>query len=117
MNIHKENLAKLKNKLEEEKESILSELKRLEKIPEFGNDVDPDEETDESEEYGNQLAIAQEIKNRLADIDSALLKINPQAGGNEYGICEKCKKEISLELLEIDPESRLCKSCKKSSDN
>lgn len=113
MNINKENLTKLKNKLEEGKESILSELKRLEKIPEFGNDADPDEETDESEEYGNQLAIAQEIKNRLADIDSALSKIER----GKYGICEKCEKEISLELLEIDPESRICKDCKKSLNN
>lgn len=110
--ITQKDLEKFKNKLEEEKKSIVSKLKRLTKIPEFGSDVDSfDEETDESEEYGNQLAVAQDFKNRMTDIESALIKIEK----GKYGICEKCKKEISLELLEVNPESRLCKECKKRS--
>ena len=55
------------------------------------------------------ITIDQTLRGHLADIDLALRKI--QEGG--YGVCEKCKKEIPLEILEVDPESRLCKECKK----
>ncbi|MEE8131839.1 MAG: TraR/DksA C4-type zinc finger protein [Candidatus Paceibacterota bacterium] len=110
----KQNLEELKNKLKEEKKNIALRIKRLAKIPDFGSDVDSlEEESDESEEYGNQLSVAQVAKNRLADINSALLKIEK----DKYGICEKCKKEISLELLKVNPESRLCKNCKRLSIN
>lgn len=76
----------------------------------FGNDADEDEETSESEQFGNQAAIAQTFKGRLADIDSALRK----AEKNQYGVCEKCKREISVNLLKVDPESKLCQRCKKA---
>lgn len=104
------NLQILKQKLEQEKNDILSELKKHKKVPDFGSDVDVDEETDESGAFGNELSIFQTYKTHLADIETALGKIEK---GN-YGICEKCKKEISSELLNIDPESRLCQKCKKS---
>lgn len=99
----------IKSKLEEEKKEIEAKIKELKQIPEFGDDVDSlEEETNESEEYGNQLAEMQIHKNRLADIESALNKI----GNGKYGICEKCGKEIAEEILAIDPESRYCRSCK-----
>ena len=103
-------LATIKNKLVAGKRKLIAQIKRLMKIPEFGSDVDSlEEETSESEEYGNRLAVAQDIKNRLADVDSALLKMKK----GKYGICEKCKKRISSDVLKIDPESRLCQKCKK----
>lgn len=106
----KTELNKLKNKLMEEKEEIEKELKRHKDMPDFGSDVDSDEETDESEELSNQLALVQTYKNRMADINSALKKIQ----NGKYGICEKCKSEIALKLLQINPESRLCQKCKKA---
>lgn len=109
----KEHLSKFKNQLEEEKKELLEEIEKLSKVPEFGDDVDSgEEEADESEEYGNQLSIAQSYRERLADIDSALDKIR----NGEYGICENCGKEISLEVLNAVPESRLCKDCKKQKE-
>ena len=97
-----------KQKLEQEKNDILSELKKHKEVPDFGSDVDVDEETDESGAFGNELSIFQTYKNRLADIESALKKIEEK----KYGICENCKKEISPDLLSVDPESRLCQECK-----
>lgn len=92
------------------KRGIESRIKKLYKAPEFGNDVDSgDEETSESEEFGKQMAIAQKYKEQLADVDSALQKINKQ----KYGICERCGKPISEDVLEAVPHSRLCKECKK----
>ena len=99
---------KFKQKLEKEKQDISEELKTHKIITDFGSDVDPNEETDESEEYSNRMSINQTLKERLFDIELALGKIND----GKYGICEKCEKEISLEILEISPESKLCKECK-----
>ncbi|MFA5386485.1 MAG: TraR/DksA family transcriptional regulator [Candidatus Paceibacterota bacterium] len=99
---------KLKRRLSKERKIILKKLKELKAIPDFGSELDPDIETDESEEFSNQLAQAQVLKGRLADIEIALSKI----GKGTYGICENCKKEISPEILKIVPESRLCKECK-----
>ena len=107
----KKDLQQFKNQLEKEKQDIESELKKHKKMQRFGgtDTLDMDQETDESEAYLNQLSVMQTYKNRLGDINSALKKVK----NGKYGVCEKCKKEISMKLLKIDPESRLCQDCKK----
>lgn len=98
-----------KKELEKERVLLLAEIKKNERPVDFGSDVDHfDEETDEAEEISNQLAIAQDLKNRLDEIDAALGKI--QSG--KYGVCEQCGRDIETAILDIDPESRLCKHCK-----
>jgi RNA polymerase-binding transcription factor DksA len=105
-----------KNTLEESKKKLLGELslineeiKKNERPPEASHDVDAfDGETDETDTMSGQLAVAQDLKNRRADIELALQKIDSGA----YGLCENCKKEIEAEILNIDPESRFCKNCK-----
>jgi len=102
-------LDEYKRKLERERTLLLNEIKQNEKPVNFGSDtVRLDEETDETEEIGNQLAIVHDLKNRLEEINAALGKI--QSGG--YGICEQCGKAIEVTVLDIDPESRFCKHCK-----
>jgi len=106
-----EQLKEHKNKLEKERMLILAEIKKSETPTDFGSDIDHlDEEADEAEELGNQLAVAQDLKMRLDDIEAALEKVRT----GKYGICEKCGKEIEEDVLSIDPESRLCKNCKLS---
>ena len=103
-------LTQFKNQLIKIKRGIEKRIKSLYKVPDFGSDVDSgDEETDEAEEFGAQLSIAQTYKERLADVDVALRKIEKK----KYGICEKCGKKISVDVLNVVPESRLCKECKK----
>jgi DnaK suppressor protein len=103
------NTEEYKKRLEKERRLLLTEIAQNEKPVNVGNDTeDPDEETDKSEEMGNQLAMAQDLKYRLDEIDVALSKIE---NGN-YGVCEKCHKEIEKGILDVDPESRLCKNCK-----
>ncbi len=107
-------LEKFKNQLVRLKGFLMDRVKNLQKVPEFGNDVDSgDEETDETEEFGTQLSIAQNYKEKLADIDTALDKIKK----HKYGICERCGKPISKDVLEAAPESKFCKECKKSTNN
>ncbi|MEK7146949.1 MAG: hypothetical protein AAB772_01695, partial [Patescibacteria group bacterium] len=69
-----------------------------------------DEEADEAEEFGNRLSVVKTLKERLQNVEAALVKINE----SRYGSCEKCGKEISWEVLKIDPESRYCQACKAS---
>jgi len=96
-------------KLRSERESLLQELSKGKNAEDFGSDVDSlDEEADEAEEFGNRLALNQVLKDRIAEVDRALLKI--KAG--TYGVCERCGKTVSPEVLEAAPSSRFCKICK-----
>jgi DnaK suppressor protein len=102
-------LKEYKTKLEKERGLVAGEIAREEKPVDFGSDVDHgDESSDASEEMGNQMAIANDLKNRLSEIDIALEKIRV----GTYGMCEKCDKQIEHEILAIDPESRFCKEHK-----
>jgi len=95
-----------KNKLERERILLLAEIKRNETPDDFGSDTD--DESDETENFGNQLAMVHGLKDRLNEIDIALSKIQSK----EYGVCEKCGGKIEEEILDTDPESRYCKKCK-----
>ena len=107
--MNQDQLKEYKLKLEKERDLLAAEIARDEKPVDFGSDVDHGEEdADKSEEVGNQLAAAQDLKNRLNEIDIALGKIHD----GTYGACEKCGKPIEHEILAIDPESRFCKACK-----
>lgn len=89
---------------------IEKEIEKLKESLDFGDDVDHyEEETDEVEEMGNYLGVKKTQDARLKQIVKALAKIK----NGTYGICEKCGKPIEKKILEIDPESLLCKSCKR----
>jgi len=63
---------------------------------------------DEVEEYSTLLPIEHNLELRLQNINDALKKL--KTGG--YGICEKCKKQISEERLKVNPEAKLCMNCR-----
>jgi RNA polymerase-binding transcription factor DksA len=95
-------------RLEKERQNLTLELKKMPEVPELGSDVEGEvfeEEADEAEEYSTNLGIKDVLKQRLADIESALEKILKGA----YGKCEKCGLAISDDILEINPEARYCK--------
>jgi DnaK suppressor protein len=107
--MNQDQLKEYKIKLEKERMMVAVEIARDEKPVDFGSDIDHgDEDSDKSEEIGDQLAAAQGLKSRLNEIDIALGKIQ----NGTYGVCEKCGKPIEQEILAIDPESRFCKACK-----
>ncbi len=105
-------LEKLKKDLEQQKKTLQQELARLKNAPDFGDDIDSlEEEMDESQGWGNRMALREEIKNKLIEIDRTLRRIET----GKYGICQKCGKKISEEILKINPLAKLCKDCIKSS--
>ena len=108
--MNKEDLKKIEEKLLSEKLEIEKGLEKLKEGLDFGSDVDNfDEESDEAEEMGNYLGIKKTQDARLSQIDKAIQKIKE----GTYGTCGKCGKLIEMEILEIDPESFLCKNCKR----
>ena len=107
--LSEKDLASLKERLEKEAGETEVEVKSTSKPKDFGSDVDHfDEEADEAEEFSNNIDVTQTLKGRLQDIEVALDKMTK----GTYGICEKCGGDISLEVLKVDPESRLCRDCK-----
>ena len=110
--LEEEKILEFKTKLEDELRELDKEIKDLDKMPEFGTETAEiqDEEADEAEEWTTNVSIESTLKVRRADILDALKKIDE----NKYGSCEKCANEIEQEILNINPESRLCKNCKLS---
>ena len=99
-----------KRRLEAERERLMREIEGDSQPHNQGNDVtrSGEEEADEAEEFSNQLAVAQTLRDEVNEIDQALERIRK---GN-YGMCAKCDMEIPKPILNIAPESILCEKCK-----
>jgi len=54
------------------------------------------------------LLLGDREREKLRNIDEALLKIDE----GEYGICEECEEEIPVGRLKIVPFARYCVKCK-----
>ena len=111
--IAREKLTGYKEQLLATKKQLLAQIKSEKSGLDFGNDVaDTDEEADEAEELGNELAVERVLKGRLLTIEDALLKIEK----GTYGKCEKCDAEIQKKVLDTLPESRYCENCKQNAE-
>jgi RNA polymerase-binding transcription factor DksA len=109
--LEKSEIEKYQAQLEQDRRRLITEIES-EKPADFGSDVEggvAEEESDESEELTNKLAIQKTLKDRLNEIDGALNRIRQ----NSYGICAKCGKEIEKEVLDIVPESEFCEEHKR----
>ncbi len=120
----KELLKEFEKKLKEKEKIIEKELKSFakkdtkvkgdweSKFPYFNGEIGGaalEKAADEVEEYTTRLPIEYALEKKLLQIKKALRRIK----SGKYGICEKCKKEISLKRLKILPEATLCKKCQK----
>jgi len=109
--ISPEKITHYRDRLEKTKAELLAELERNEVTEDFGSDVDDfDEEKNEAEALGNQLAQNQQLRIRINEIDEAL---NNMRTGS-YGTCKRCGRQIDEEVLDLVPESQLCGDCKKN---
>lgn len=123
--MNKQIIDKLQEKLEKEKSSIEEQLKKFAKkddkvsgdwdtqFPKLDNNVSGSSSleaaADEVEEYSTLLPQEHSMEIKLQNINSALEKIK----NGDYGICEKCKKEIPIDRLNVSPESKFCLDCGK----
>lgn len=104
-----EELKKFKERLEAEKVTVENQIKEADMPPQFDDEPGPDDETDEAEEYFNKTSSLHGLKEKLSNIQSALIRI--QKG--TYGMCQSCSKPIDMKILEMVPESNLCQDCNK----
>ncbi|MCS6956676.1 MAG: TraR/DksA C4-type zinc finger protein [Patescibacteria group bacterium] len=104
-----------KEKLLSDKEKSLRQIDELKKEDPF---ADPDHasdnaavDTDVREQMGHETIEAQinDLQKKVSDIDNALRKIQK----NQYGICERCKKNIPQARLKLIPEASYCIDCEK----
>jgi RNA polymerase-binding transcription factor DksA len=109
-----------KTKLEEEKKLLENELSDLGQIDKTGDwkavpedEINRQEVQDEgdmaerAEDYEERSIKLDSLELRLSDINKALEKIK----GNNYGVCEKCKRKIEKDRLEVNPAAKTCKEC------
>jgi len=113
----------LKEKLEQQKISLETELgKFAKKDKELKGDWDTrfpkaneasgsqaiEDAADQVEKYVNLLPVEHDMELRVQAIDKAIDKIKK----GKYGKCEKCGKSIPEERLKIYPEAVFCAKCR-----
>ena len=106
-------LSELRKHLEAEKTQVNDRLTQINAQdpftdPDRANDnAASDSEANEESSHDRFSAMADELKNRITDIDNALQRI---ADGS-YGFCTNCKQMIDTDRLAILPTATLCLSC------
>lgn len=117
MVIDSKTLVELKQALIAEKAELESSLNRIAKpvdaetgdyettFTEVGNDRE--DNTTEVEEYTDNLPVELALEKKLQTIITALAKMEK----GTYGICDNCKKEISIERLRANPSAQTCTKC------
>jgi len=120
--MNKKFLQQIKKILEKEKKTLENDLQRFAKkdkklkgnwktrFPSLGEKSggsSMEKAADEVEEYAVLLPVEFNLEEKLQDVNAALEKIKK----GDYGICEKCKKAITINRLEVFPAAKTCKKC------
>ena len=102
-------------RLEGERKRLLEELEQLKigvRPSEERREGSPfgkrEEEATEALELEKRLALERRIKDQLAALEHALLKLDK----GTYGLCDNCGQPIDPARLEALPEASLCMKCK-----
>lgn len=108
----------IKTKLEEEKNTLLSELGDMAKQDEEGKWIpvpverdssvaDENDNADRDEDYEERASMTETLAKRLADVETALGNL----GSEKYGVCTLCGNKIEEDRLAANPAAQTCKSC------
>lgn len=118
MTIEPKILEELKSALIREKDDLEKNLGRIAKpIDQKKGDyetsfevigTDKEDNATEVEEYSDNFPVEATLEKKLQNVIEALGKIEK---GN-YGICENCQQEISIERLKANPSAKTCTQCK-----
>lgn len=108
---------KIKEKLEKERDELLSQMKGMGKLstdtgeweatPEQQDfpEADENDKADRFEEFEARSSTMKTLELRLKNILKALGRV----GRDSFGKCEVCKKDIEMSRLEVNPAARTCK--------
>ena len=102
-----EQVVQERNRLMQEKDQINAELVHLREFLQAEVDVEPDEGDSEVFEREKNAALIAVLERRLVDIDTALKSMEK----GQYGVCQRCGKQIEPERLEVKPDATMCVSC------
>lgn len=105
-----EQLLHFKEKLEQMRDDLLSEAdKTLSDMTDHNDHYpDPADRATAESDRNFELRIRDRERKLLAKIKSALSRIENE----DYGICDDCEDDISIERLEARPVTTLCIECK-----
>jgi len=98
-------IKKVKRQLSAQQKRVEKELTKSKKFPEYGNSEE--DNTQDVEEYGENIGLEKKLRTLLKDINKALNKL---AKGT-YGVCEICKSPIEQGRLKIYPAASVCSEC------
>ena len=96
-----------KELLLDQRQKLLDDIEILKETLRGEVDVDVEEGDPDVVEREKSLVLLSTLEARLASIEDALKAIER----GDYGICERCGKEIPAERLEVKPEATLCITC------
>ena len=102
-------LADLRALLEEEQTSLRQQLADLGYGGAASLDYDQNfaDSSQVTAERGEAEALGGKLKETLADVEHALIKLDD----GTYGACERCGQPIAMARLEAMPAARLCINC------
>lgn len=105
--MEKNEILKLKKRLEDEQRELEKILSRLHHDQETTDVLSEDEIADIYEEIDLEETLEENLKKRLKVVNEALKRINE----NTYGVCVKCNQPIEKDRLELDPATIYCSQC------
>jgi DnaK suppressor protein len=105
-----EQLKHFRNKLEQMSKELLSEAdKTLSEMTDHNDHYpDPTDRASAESDRNFELRIRDRERKLLAKIKSTIARIDSE----DFGICDDCGDDISLERLEARPVTALCIACK-----
>ncbi len=90
-------------------EQVNEELEHLRNLMQGEVDAELDEGDTEIVEREKTAALIAVLKRRQHNIEHALRVIEI----GQYGICERCREQISPARLEVKPDATLCMNCQR----
>lgn len=105
----------IRRHLEEEKSQVVARRSQLSlqdpyADPDRVNDnAASDTEASEVSNHDRNLALVEELNNRVQLIDDALVRI----GSGSYGFCTNCGAMIDTDRLSVIPTATLCLECER----
>jgi RNA polymerase-binding transcription factor DksA len=108
---------KIKEKLEQERDSLLEQMKGMGKLNMETNEweatpeeldfpeADENDKADRFEDFEARSSVMRTLEPRLNSILKALKSLNKES----FGKCIVCKKDIEMARLEVNPAAQTCK--------
>lgn len=76
-------------------------------MPPQEREVNPEDQASQEEQYFKLKSLENILEQRLAEVNLALEKIS----GANFGLCQKCGKEIPWQRLRVNPAATTCIEC------